>query len=148
MVQGGRCEIGKCFPTEVTFKLSGILIQRNGKGSLYQKEETVCAKSLVNKGRLKESPVRRTQRLRNSPVRCGRRAVGSRVLQDLSCCRVLSMLEGPCMENQKTPQGALKAIQVNCFQDSPRGAPVRDRVLIKLLIVFSVSFHPSHTVSP
>lgn len=46
MMQGGRCEIRKCFPKEVTFKLSGILIRRKGKGSLYQKEETVCTKSL------------------------------------------------------------------------------------------------------
>lgn len=53
-----------------------------------------------------------------------------------------------CMENQETPQVTLKAIQVSCFQDPPRGAPVRDGVLIKLLIVFSASFHPSHTVSP
>lgn len=146
MVQGGRCEIGKCFPTEVTFKLSGILIQRNGKGSLYQKEETVCAKSLVNKGRLKESPVRRTQRLRSSPVRCGRRAVGSRVLQDLSCCRVLSMWHAwKTKRHHKWPSRPSKWAASRILQGVPL---LRDRVLIKLLIVFSASFHPSHTVSP
>lgn len=62
MVQGGRCEIKKCFRKEVKFKLSGILIQRKGKGSLFQKERTVYTKSL---GCIQQGKTKRKSQSRN-----------------------------------------------------------------------------------
>lgn len=56
-----------------------------------------------------------------------------------------------CMENQETPQVTLKAIQVSCFQDSPRGAPVEgpgsDKTAHCVQCIFSPKSH-SVTIIP
>lgn len=56
-----------------------------------------------------------------------------------------------CMENQETPQVTLKAIQVSCFQDSPRGAPVEgpgsDKTAHCVQCIFSPKSH-SVTIKP